>query len=168
MDTELTHRWGFTLHWADVAEGLMQALPIVEHLDELKHRRPGLLAGPEVLVMDQFVLERTEEAFDHGVVIAVALPTHTRHLPGLADELVVGPTHVRRPLIAVMDQPRSWTPVGEGHQQCRQYFPKGTDLLRYSQTELNMIALRLDQRPRKTLGFQTPAAILEAGVALTA
>jgi IS30 family transposase len=32
---------------------------------------------------------------------------------------------------------------------------------------LNMIALRLNQRSRKTLGFQTPAAILEAGVALT-
>lgn len=49
----------------------------------------------------------------------------------------------------------------------RQYFPKGTDLSRYSQTDLNKIALRLNQRPRKTLGFQTPAAILEAGVALT-
>jgi len=49
----------------------------------------------------------------------------------------------------------------------RQYFPKGTDLSRYSQADLNMIALRLNQRPRKTLGFQTPAAILEAGVALT-
>jgi IS30 family transposase len=50
----------------------------------------------------------------------------------------------------------------------RQYFPKGTDLSRYSQTDLNTIALRLNQRPRKTLGFQTPAAILEAGVANTA
>ena len=49
----------------------------------------------------------------------------------------------------------------------RQYFPKGTDLSPYSQTELNAIALRLNQRPRKTLGFQTPAAILAAGVALT-
>ena len=49
----------------------------------------------------------------------------------------------------------------------RQYFPKGTDLSRYSQADLNLIALRLKQRPRKTLGFQTPAAILEAGVALT-
>jgi IS30 family transposase len=49
----------------------------------------------------------------------------------------------------------------------RQYFPKGTDLSRYSQADLSTIALRLNQRPRKTLGFQTPAAILEAGVALT-
>ena len=49
----------------------------------------------------------------------------------------------------------------------RQYFPKGTTLSQYSQADLNRIAVRLNQRPRKTLGFQTPAAILEAGVALT-
>jgi IS30 family transposase len=39
----------------------------------------------------------------------------------------------------------------------RQYFPRGTDLSRFSQTYLNSIALRLNQRPRKTLGFETPA-----------
>jgi transposase, IS30 family len=49
----------------------------------------------------------------------------------------------------------------------RQYFPKGTDLSQYSQGDLNKIALRLNQRPRQTLGFHTPAAKLEASVALT-
>src|SRR6478752_6630090 len=39
----------------------------------------------------------------------------------------------------------------------RQYFPKGTDLSQFSQAYLNKIALRLNQRPRETLGFQTPA-----------
>ena len=39
----------------------------------------------------------------------------------------------------------------------RQYFPKGTDLSQFSQAHLNKIALRLNQRPRKTLGFQCPA-----------
>ncbi len=37
----------------------------------------------------------------------------------------------------------------------RQYFPRGTDLSRYSQSDLDKVALRLNQRPRKTLGFQT-------------
>jgi hypothetical protein len=41
----------------------------------------------------------------------------------------------------------------------RQYFPKGTTLSQYSQADLDRIALRMNQRPRKTLGFQTPAAI---------
>lgn len=39
----------------------------------------------------------------------------------------------------------------------RQYFPKSTDLSGYSQAQLNKIALRLNQRPRKTLAYQTPA-----------
>jgi len=49
----------------------------------------------------------------------------------------------------------------------RQYFPKGTTLSQYSQADLNKIALRLNQRPRKTLGFHTPVSKLEASVALT-
>jgi IS30 family transposase len=44
----------------------------------------------------------------------------------------------------------------------RQYFPKDTELSGYSQADLNKIALRLNQRPRKTLGFQTPASKLNA------
>lgn len=49
----------------------------------------------------------------------------------------------------------------------RQYLPKKADLSCYSQSELNEIALRLNQRPRKTLGFQTPADKLQASVAST-
>ena len=49
----------------------------------------------------------------------------------------------------------------------RQYFPKGTDLSVYSQTQLDQVSLRLNQRPRKTLGFQTPASRLRASVAST-
>ena len=39
----------------------------------------------------------------------------------------------------------------------RQYLPKGTNLSSFSQAHLNRIARRLNQRPRKTLGFETPA-----------
>lgn len=42
----------------------------------------------------------------------------------------------------------------------RQYFPKGTDLSGYTQSYLNQIALRLNTRPRQTLGFASPAETL--------
>lgn len=42
----------------------------------------------------------------------------------------------------------------------RQYFPDGTDLSQFSQADLNRIALRLNQRPRKTLQYKAPATKL--------
>ncbi len=49
----------------------------------------------------------------------------------------------------------------------RQYFPKGTDLSLYSQADLNRTALKLNQRPRKTLAFHSPGEVLNQNVALT-
>ena len=57
----------------------------------------------------------------------------------------------------------------------RQYFPKGTDLSRHSADELSAVATALNSRPRKTLGWKTPAEVLneflhsaqQAGVAST-
>jgi IS30 family transposase len=49
----------------------------------------------------------------------------------------------------------------------RQYFPKGLDLSTYSQEQLDDVARRLNERPRKTLDFETPAHRFHACVAST-
>lgn len=49
----------------------------------------------------------------------------------------------------------------------RQYLPKGADLSVYSQEDLDAIALSLNTRPRKTLGYETPASRLQRSVAAT-
>ena len=49
----------------------------------------------------------------------------------------------------------------------RQYLPKGIDISSYSQAKLNAMARQLNQRPRKTLGYQTPAEMFSQTVAST-
>ncbi|MDI5966426.1 IS30 family transposase [Streptomyces sp. SL54] len=43
----------------------------------------------------------------------------------------------------------------------RQYFPKGTDLSRWSSADLEAVALAINNRPRKILGWRTPAEVFE-------
>jgi IS30 family transposase len=49
----------------------------------------------------------------------------------------------------------------------RQYFPKGNDLSGYSQAKLNAVARKLNERPRKTLDYETPAERFSQSVAST-
>lgn len=49
----------------------------------------------------------------------------------------------------------------------RQYLPKGIDISGYSQAKLNAMARQLNERPRKTLGYQTPAEKFSETVAMT-
>jgi IS30 family transposase len=50
----------------------------------------------------------------------------------------------------------------------RQYFPKGTELARHSPDDLAAVAAALNSRPRKTLGWRTPAEVLNEHLAATA
>jgi IS30 family transposase len=49
----------------------------------------------------------------------------------------------------------------------RQYLPKGLDISGYSQASLAAIARKLNERPRKTLGYRTPAEMFDECVAST-
>jgi IS30 family transposase len=49
----------------------------------------------------------------------------------------------------------------------RQYFPKGLNISGYSQAQLNAVARRLNERPRKTLDYETPAERFSQLVAST-
>ncbi len=67
------------------------------------------------------------------------------------------------------------TNIGASNGLLRQYFPKGTDLSRWSAEEIQAVAAALNSRPRKTLDWKTPAEALDehlrsvqqAGVATT-
>jgi len=55
----------------------MEPLAIIEPFDKPKDLSTGLVPRLIRLVMDQFILQRAEEAFRDGVVITVTPPTHT-------------------------------------------------------------------------------------------
>jgi hypothetical protein len=79
---------------------------------------------------------------------------------------VPGPAPGRRNFC---DPQRPWQRGSNEHTNglLGQYFSNGTDLSRVGQQQLNVIARRLNRRPRKTLGYQTPADRLAAIAAST-
>ena len=128
------------------------------------------------------VVERTT-----GFTVLVQLPRRDMHAvtAGLSREMCRGPEHVRRALtwdrgmemanhqqvtantgLAVyFADPRSPWQRGTNentNRVLRQYFPKGVSMGALTQHDLDLVAAKLNARPRKRLDFETPATRFEA------
>jgi len=57
------------------------------------------------------------------------------------------------------------TDIGASNGLLRQYFPKGTDLSRWDDQDLQAVAVTLNSRPRKVLGWRTPAEVYQEQLA---
>ncbi len=75
--------------------------------------------------------------------------------------------HVGADIDVYFCDPQSPWQRGRTNGLLRQYFPKGTDLSVHSQAHLNKVARQLNERPRQTLEFETPAERFNACVAST-
>ena len=82
----------------------MQPLAIVEPLAKRKDLSAHLVPHVIDLVMNQFILQRTEEALGHGVVVAVPFAAHTWHDAASRQLPLIGHATVLRPLIRMMNQ----------------------------------------------------------------
>ena len=127
----------------------------------------------------RFVLLQRLPAADSATVVA-ALARRVRRLPGALRQSLTwdrgkGMAQHQRFTIATNVQvyfcdPQSPWQRGSNENTnglLRQYFPKGTDLSRVTQRQLDAVALKLNTRPRQTLNWKTPAQVLDASVAAT-
>ena len=118
MDTGLSHRRPrFILGHGVIAKSRVSALPIIEHFDILEDvlRR----FGPRAVVpmVHKLTLERPEEAFDAGVVPAIALSAHAWRDAVSGEQLLVARSEILAAAIGVVQQPRSKWPVRARHEK---------------------------------------------------
>jgi IS30 family transposase len=171
---------------------IRDAVPISERPASVEDRAvPGhwegdLLCGPNNSVIATLVERHSRYvmlvkiASRHSETVVTALIRQSKKLP---DELYKSLTwdrgheladHKRFTLETNVDvyfcDPQSPWQRGSNentNRLLRQYFPKGTDLSRFTQAQLNKVARELNERPRKTLDFETPAERFNACVAAT-
>jgi len=127
----------------------------------------------------RFAMLITVPSKDIAVVVA-ALSKHVRKLPATLRRSLTwdrGLEMAKHEEFTVATDVRVYFCDPQSPWQCgtnentnlllRQYFPRGTDLSSITQAQLDQVSLRLHQRPRKALGFETPASRPQASVAST-
>jgi hypothetical protein len=93
------------------------AARVVEAVDVLKEGDLDFATGLPIPSPDQFCLQGFEEAFDGGIVVAIALAAHRNPEPALSQELLIVVRAVLRSAIRVMDTAWWWPSDCDGHVQ---------------------------------------------------
>lgn len=171
---------------------IVDAVPISERPPEVEDRAiPGHWEGDLICGTNSSQVATTVERHSRYVVLTKVASSHSpvvvkavaRQFRKLPDHLCKSLTWDRGKEMAAHKQftvdtkmqvyfcdPKSPWQRGSNENTnglLRQFLPKGTDLSRFSQKQLDAIAELLNTRPRQTLGFKTPAQMLSAAVAKT-
>jgi len=98
----------------------MNTFPVVEQLDLIEDRHPGVVPADEVAVMHQLVLQVGEESLGHRVVIGALLAVQAGSNTGSVQSVAIGARRVRCAPVGVMDQPRPWPTWVKRQVKCRE------------------------------------------------
>ena len=112
-------------------------MPVVIQFNILEHLSLHRFPGVKSLAVNRLDLETMEEDLGTGIVIAISLGTHA------ALEVVSGQRGTNENTNGLI----------------RQYFPKGTDFRQISNAELRKVVEKLNDRPRKRLGYRRPPQV---------
>lgn len=82
----------------------MSSLPVIEHLDVIEDLCTSFFSAGEAPMMNEFVLQIAEEAFDHGVVVTVPFAAHADRGADLFEPGLIVGSDIGRAPVAVMDQ----------------------------------------------------------------
>jgi len=93
------------------------ALPIIEHLDVFEDVLFGFVSCGIVPMIDEFPLQRPEEAFDTGIVPAIARAAHAGREAVRHEHLLIRLCSILAPPIGVMQEAGLGPPGREGHAE---------------------------------------------------
>ena len=118
MDTGLSHRRPrFVLGRGVIAKGRVPALPMIKHLDIFEDLLYRVFTGRVVPMVHELARECPEEAFDTGIVPAVAVAAHARGDAMLAEQMLVTRGGILAAAIRMVQEPGPWVPVGQRHRE---------------------------------------------------
>ena len=95
----------------------MEPLAVIEAFDERKDVLPGVVSRLIRLMVNQLILQGTEEAFRHGIVVAIAFATHARGQAERGEALPIGTAAVLGALIRVVDEARAHGALAHRHRK---------------------------------------------------